>query len=109
MHWGTGSRNASDDGTGSSQFIFTDAGNDCDDDGITVRREVDNGSCTIVGKTNFYFEYFINGCHTFDAVSKIYEVRIVYLRTADCHGVYTAACGQFFTEAFHRIKFMSLS
>ena len=47
---------ASDDGTGSSQFIFTDAGNDCDDDGITVRREVDNGSCTIVGKTNFYFE-----------------------------------------------------
>ena len=71
MHW-NGSRNASDDGTGSSQFIFTDAGNDCDDDGITVRREVDNGSCTIVGKTNFYFEYFINNFFKLSTLIPVY-------------------------------------
>ena len=27
-------------------------------------------------------------------------VRIVYLRTADCHGVYTAACGSFSRRHF---------
>lgn len=51
-----------------------------------------------MGKTNFYFEYFINGCHTFDAVSKIYRSTHRISADCDCHGVYTAACGQFFTD-----------
>ena len=57
---------------------------------------MDNGSCTIVGKTNFYFEYFINGCHTFDAVSKIYEVRI-YI----CGLLIVMVCIQPLAAVFH--------
>ena len=89
-----------DDGTGISQFILlmlamivmmTDYS----------KKEVDN-EAVISGKTNFYFEYFINGCHTFDAVSKIYEVRIVYLRTADCHGGIQPLAAVFSRRHFNR-------